>query len=1336
MLAATSAGVAMARSRVEITGAAAADGRARGRIDVAFTVLARRAEDVAEIAVAVAHDAGVLELRQPPPVMTRGTGRGTAAVDARALPGGRAMVRIAALDARGRRGDAGELPIAIPATGADAGLRIVTWEALDAEVARPGARSVATPRFHLVWEGSGAAVAHLAIARPAGAVQQGALAAPAGGAGIMTPLALDPRAQEGEYAVTVRLVGEDGAMSAPSTATVRLGARGAAAPRVDGTRWRGAGGDLVVRGAALDGPELTVLLDGAPAPVAEVAAERLLVHAADLVDPATLEVRTALGTARARGAVRPRATLTILPAEPVAAEGEEVRLQALVRGSRDGAVAWSVPGDPPGVAIDADGTLRVGHGAPEAVTVRAASVAEPRVASEVTVRVVAPHGGGEALGARGGTVISPDGRAALTLPEGALAGPAAIEVRPRAARAAGRRGEVVAAEVSLTPTALDAGAELVVALETHATPGSVMRVQAEERGRWREIGEAVVDAHGMHAVVGLERLPQKIRLIPDVSRVLDLLPVELSAPVITAVEGSPPVEEGATVAVLVTGGNFVPGATWVQARVGGAVDGRLQAWGAAVTRDGTRLATTIRVDEIPELPGSPPGVPGVLSNHVLRVTTPAGFAEVAFPILGRDEIRVRAGEVATVSASVRLSRLDIDQGGRLDVASTVPPVTIDVLGEARVWGDVRVVAADGAAGGIPPSNVAGGPGGAGGAGAAPFNAGGGGAGGTGALIGVGPPAITNGATGASGLGAAPGTLGVGGAGGLGSPSAGWGPLPHGTDDGMPGKSPPDPHVIGTGVSSYPPGFAPGAGGGGGGGGGGEGLISPGRPGGGGGGGGAGGGAVRIAAGRELWTYGNVLARGGDGGRGGRGQGDWYSGAGHGGSGGGGAGGSIHLAGLSRGGGAVAATSGSTPRAISAGVGIEARTPLQIALGSPATGEVRIDGYAFGSCRPAPTPGPDLFPSDNLVATVPSWEVRGLDANFLSVRNGEDEELHAVRPEHVFPQPFTSRNSFFVRTVPLQPGFNYIRAQRRLEDEPYPIAANPLLMECADVRVRRVLYLPDTIAAYEFTATLAPASLTVPAERSATITAAVTASQPTGIMWTVDGGDPYGTIVPAGGGARYTAPSRPPPGGAWVRAASSLDPGRYVRADVTVLPGIRIASTAATGTPAVAGLPSANAGQSIDVTIPPEVSAITGTGFVNAQVVLETLRPGAAGGCERGVLTVPATVAPGLASLSATLPACTSPRGWVRVPGHGSAELQVVPAITAFEGDRASEPDVVIRGTGFACGETDVLVNGAPVAAGRILAVTCGSVRLRDWPDPMDDVQVRTVGGVSAAARVP
>ena len=1324
---------AVAGSRVEITGSAPVEEGGRGRLTVAFVLFARRDGDVAELELEVEHDAGVLTGRLTPPPVEDGAGRGTVDLDARALPAGRALVRITPRGRRDEPGEPGVLPIAIAATGSDPTLQILTFEPVQPEVARPGARSVATPGFDLAWQGAGGAVVHVTVEGPDGRAAHGVATAPEGGRGRVTPVTLDARAAAGDHRVTARLVGEDGSMSDPATATVRVGGKGVSAPRVERLRWRGRAGELVVRGEGLDGPGLAVLLDGAPAPVAEVSATELVVRAAGLVEPALLEVRTDYGAGRARAPIAPRVGVEILPEEPVLPEGETVELRAVVRGSRDGRVAWTLEGAAADVELTGDGLLTAAHGAPETVVVRAASIADPSASATATVRVIPPLGGPASIGSRGGTVASADGRATLTVPPGALAEPVAIDVRPRRVHPT-TRGETLAAEVRLSPAALAGEAELVLTLDAHATPGSTMEVLAEQGGAWVPVGEALVDVQGMTATVTLTTLPDRIRLRPEITRVRDIVPVGLSAPVITGVEGSPPVEEGATVAVLVSGANFVPGATYVSVRLADAVDARIVPGGAAVTRDGTRLATTIRVDPIPELPGpATTGGTAPQSAHMLRVQTPAGTADFPFPILGRNEIRVRAGEVVAIGGPVRLSRLDVDTGGRLDVAATVPPVTIDVLGQAEIWGDVRVVAADGATGGTPASGSTPGASGAGGTGAAPFNAGGGGAGGAGGLIGVGPPAATMGATGSAGQGTSPGTLGAGGAGGLGSNSAGWGPFPHGGEPGLPGASAPNPHPIFPGASSFVPGFAPGAGGGGGGGGGGEGLLAPGRPGGGGGGGGAGGGAVRIAAGRELWTYGNVLARGGNGGRGGRGSGDFWISAGHGGSGGGGGGGSIHLSGLSRGHGALAATSGSTPRAVGAGTAIEARTALQIALDSPPTGEIRVDGYMIGACRPSPTPGPDLFHTEQLVATVPDFEVRGLDANFISVRNGEDEEHHPIGPEHVFPNGITSRNSFFVRTVPLRPGFNYIRAQRWLEDHPFPMELNGLLMESTDVRVRRVYFLPDTIGAYEFACTLAPATLTAATERSATIAATVTASQQTGLMWSVDGGADFGSVTPTSAGARYTAPSRAPAGGARVRAASSVDPGRYVTAAVDVLPGIRITSVAAAGTPAVSGLPSANAGQVIDITIPPEVYALTTQGFGGVQVEFEVLRPKMGGGCERALLPVAATVAPGLLSLTATVPACAAPRGWVRVPGHGSAELQIVPTVSSFDGDRAAEPDVTVRGNGFGCGQSDVLVGGSPVAAD---SVTCGSAHLSQWPLQGAALVVRTVGGSSPAVIVP
>ena len=194
--------------------------------------------------------------------------------------------------------------------------------------------------------------------------------------------------------MTARLVGADGSLSDPVAATVRVGAGGAPAPRVERVRWRGRAGELVVRGDGFDAPGLTVLLDGAPVPVAQVSPTELVVHAAGLVDPAEVEVRTERGTGRARGPVTPRVEVEILPDDAVLSEGETLQLTALVHGSRDGGVDVDARGRAGGRRPDGDGALTAAHGAPEKVHVRAASVADPSATATAGVRVIAPAGDG------------------------------------------------------------------------------------------------------------------------------------------------------------------------------------------------------------------------------------------------------------------------------------------------------------------------------------------------------------------------------------------------------------------------------------------------------------------------------------------------------------------------------------------------------------------------------------------------------------------------------------------------------------------------------------------------------------------------------------------------------------------------------------------------------------------------------------------------------------------------------------------------------------------------------------------------------------------------------
>ena len=175
-------------------------------------------------------------------------------------------------------------------------------------------------------------------------------------------------------------------------------------------------------------------------------------------------------------------------------------------------------------------------------------------------------------------------------------------------------------------------------------------------------------------------------------------------PVITAIEGSPPVEEGATVAVLVTGTNFVPGASYVSvpAERRGRQPDRPARRGHA-GRDEARHDDPGRPD--PGAARTTPGGPGAAVGPHAPGADAGGHADIPFPIAGRDEIRVRPGRWCHRRAGPVVAPRR-GPGGRLDVASTVPPVTIDVLGQAEIWGDVAGGPGNGRPAARPPNRLA------------------------------------------------------------------------------------------------------------------------------------------------------------------------------------------------------------------------------------------------------------------------------------------------------------------------------------------------------------------------------------------------------------------------------------------------------------------------------------------------------------------------------------------------------------------------------------------------------------------------------------------------------
>jgi hypothetical protein len=228
------------------------------------------------------------------------------------------------------------------------------------------------------------------------------------------------------------------------------------------------------------------------------------------------------------------------------------------------------------------------------------------------------------------------------------------------------------------------------------------------------------------------------------------------------------------------------------------------------------------------------------------------------------------------------------------------------------------------------------------------------------------------------------------------------------------------------------------------------------------------------------------------------------------------------------------------------------------------------------------------------------------------------------------------------------------------------------------------------------------------------------------------------ITPHGGGALYQAPTIAPTNAVEVRVVSVLNPSRFGSAFLTVLAGIEVKGLAATGSPSVSGVASANVGGEIRIGIPSAVYALTGEGFAAGQPVEFELteRSPTTGVCATRRVTYQSHVHPGVTSLVISVPPCASPDQLIRVPGHGSARLIVVPEISSITLDQNNFPAMFINGSGFTCGGTEVIFNTGPVPATQVLSVACDQIHLATRPAPGTEIRVRTPGGSSQGFTMP
>jgi hypothetical protein len=1289
----------------------------RGPIEVDFTYTAERSPIVA-LDVVLATPLGALHELLPASIAgiegPRGAGR--IELDVRSVPPGASELTLAPVQEDGKVGEPARAGLEVPG-GGGRGPRLRGVSPLDERVTRPGGDDVVLARLTVAAApGDDELVTTwTSLRQPDGTETAAAAPAPPEGKGNVAFAAFAAGHELGKYGVAVTLLDAAGNVSETHEAAIELVADGGAqGPSIEGFKptAAAAGDEVVVRGRALDAEGLTVEVGGIPAAVLAADAGGLRIRMPAVDAPARIAVTGPAGTGLSAEQLVPRAQVRVVPETIDVPEGASVALSAVVTGTTDGAVEWSAAargGEPGSISPDGVYTPPPG-GVRGAVTISAASA---DVVGRARVRVVAhpPARGPLRLGPLGGTVRSQDDACALNLPRGAVGELTTIGVEPTLTDLDGDDlgGEMVVAGARIEGLAgaLGTPAELTLPLRFPLLEGEKVKVQFRDDPLepWQDLPDfGVVIPPGEVMKIRLDSLhgyyQGKFEYTPGTT---PATPSYL--PSITSL-GPSAVDEGATVAVLVTGKNFVPGLSTVSVLTqAGGVESRVQVRTVHVTADGTKLGVTLKAGVMTDL------AEGSTRQLRLRVATPAGSAEHTFDIVGHDELDVQG--TVTVSQSRTFSRVTVAPGATLRIAHTSPPVTVTafetfVVGGAPGRADVDVITGSGTPGTRGDGAGAGGAGGVTAAvGAVAGSGGAGGSGGTGSS--------GNGTSGGAGTAPAGKLAGAGGARGIG----GW---PYGFD-GANGSAAPMP--------PFPtPGFVPelvgGAGGGGAGGGGGEGVWLKDTAGGGGG-AGAGGGALALAAGEELRIRGRVAANGGNGGDGafpfavGTPPAPPPFHAGCGGGGGAGAGGGIALHGVRQMGGEVLAVSGTNGTAARfAGAVIttpDTRTPLQKLLANPHSGLVRIDGAppTTATIAPGAFSVPDLDYRPNLVAPASQLVVEGVTAGLLRLQNSAGQQF------------VVASGSPFAATVPLAPGFNDVDGVVVIGSgapgDPFIVLA-----AAAPVRRRRILYMPGVVAIFGFTCTISPPTPTVATERSVKLTAAVTGTAQSAVTWSVDGGSANGAVAQDG---TYRAPCNVPASAVTVRATSAFDPNRSGTASVTVIAGVSLTAQATVGTPADPTAPSANVGQAITVAIPPATYAVTSEGFAAAQnVVFETISRDANGACVAGTTPVTSTVATGLKSLQATVPPCAAPDQRIRVTGHGCARLQVVPRITSLNRSASLGQSMAVNGGGFACGATQVFFGATQVPAAQVLSVDCGVILLGARPAAGQQVTVRTAGGTS------
>jgi hypothetical protein len=488
----------------------------------------------------------------------------------------------------------------------------------------------------------------------------------------------------GTYTVQLTLFDRNGHASNSASAAVELQESGGALPvSITGfsPQAGGAGTAVTLSGSGFDATTASnnrVELGSVPVQVIAATATTLAIMVPDGASTGRFVLHNRIGAAASDGPFTVPAAMTVSPQSPAVVVGGNLQFSTGVVSSSSTSVNWSVNGVAGGNLstgmITAAGLYTAPLTIPAGgiVTVTATLANAPGVSGQTTVKILPPPstpGGARLLAPVGGTVRSPDGSAAVSIPAGALSTNTEITVRVLRGSATplAPSGMRVVGAVDFGPsgTSFSSPVTVTLPLVRYYIPGTKLSLRFYNPANGTYLDEGVmatVAANGEQATASINHF--------SIPVILDGAPIPAAGPP-TVVSISPNRgEEGMKVPVLLTGSNLTPGL-----QVEMLLDGVPTADIVPRTTYALGNRAGILLHILP-IRGLAAGANRVYTLRLKDLSSGA-IADAPFIVDGLDELIIPFGSEVMNPPSKRYSQVDIAgtaiiSSGLFDIESTGP----------------------------------------------------------------------------------------------------------------------------------------------------------------------------------------------------------------------------------------------------------------------------------------------------------------------------------------------------------------------------------------------------------------------------------------------------------------------------------------------------------------------------------------------------------------------------------------------------------------------------------------------------------------------------------------